>query len=447
MTLLRRAALLILMLSLGACDCTSAASTDGGGGGGVGGSGGGGASGGGTGGSGGGAGGGSGGGSGVATCQSCVMSADCPVGAACVQYAGSNFCGLGCAKNADCASDELCLPGVANDGAHVQVCMPASGTCGAVGCGTCPAGTTCDVIAGSCVATSDGGSGGGAGGGTGGGTGGGDAGVLSGTVGVDGGVVSRLYFAVVGDTRPALIDDTNHYPTAIITQIFQDIAALNPPVQFVVATGDYQFSEPLLGEGPKQLALYAQARQSYSGLLFPAIGNHECKLGLSTGNCAGNLTQQATAFQSTFLTPIGKSGLYYTLGFSDPAGTWSAKLIVTACNFWDSTQKSWLQAQLALPTTYTLLARHQPLGSDGPCNAQMDPMIRDAGYDVLLVGHTHTVALSPTDRQLIEGVGGAPITSTSNYGFATVEQQPGGGWIVRQYDYQSQQVVNQYTLP
>jgi hypothetical protein len=168
---------------------------------------------------------------------------------------------------------------------------------------------------------------------------------------------------------------------------------------------------------------------------------------VSSGNCAGNLTQQATAFQSLFLTPLGKSELFYTLGFTDPGHTWSAKMIFAACNFWDSTQENWLKEQLAQPTTYTLIARHQPLGSDGPCNAQMDPMIRDAGYDVMLVGHTHTVAFSPANAQLIEGVGGAPISGTANYGFATVEQIPGSGWTIRQYDYQSQQVVNQYSIP
>ena len=50
---------------------------------------------------------------------------------------------------------------------------------------------------------------------------------ISGTVGPDGGTVSRLYFAVVGDTRPAVIDDTGHYPSAVINHIFQEINALD----------------------------------------------------------------------------------------------------------------------------------------------------------------------------------------------------------------------------
>src|SRR5580698_2680282 len=39
---------------------------------------------------------------------------------------------------------------------------------------------------------------------------------IKGTVGADGGTLSRLLFAAVGDTRPATADDTGGYPTDII---------------------------------------------------------------------------------------------------------------------------------------------------------------------------------------------------------------------------------------
>src|SRR5262249_1460935 len=49
----------------------------------------------------------------------------------------------------------------------------------------------------------------------------GDAGA-GGPIGNDGGTLPQLHFAVVGDTRPPNKDDTAGYPTAIITQIFED---------------------------------------------------------------------------------------------------------------------------------------------------------------------------------------------------------------------------------
>src|SRR5262249_57733694 len=54
--------------------------------------------------------------------------------------------------------------------------------------------------------------------------------------------MDTLSFAVVGDTRPATVDDTAGYPTAIITKIFLDLEAANPRPGLTVATGDYQFS-------------------------------------------------------------------------------------------------------------------------------------------------------------------------------------------------------------
>jgi hypothetical protein len=132
---------------------------------------------------------------------------------------------------------------------------------------------------------------------------------------------------------------------------------------------------------------------------------------------------------------------------NDSAGQWTSKLLVTACNEWNSTQQSWLQSQLATATTYTFVVRHMPMGSNGPCNSQMDPMLRNATLDGLLAGHTHTVYFSTSDKELVEGVGGAPITGSANYGFATVEKNAGSGFTVKQYDYQTAQVINTYTLP
>ncbi|HEY8079863.1 MAG TPA: hypothetical protein VIF62_37285, partial [Labilithrix sp.] len=55
---------------------------------------------------------------------------------------------------------------------------------------------------------------------------------LTGTVTATGGSLSRLVFAVVGDTRPANEDDSGGYPSAIISKIYQDIEAQSPHPPF-----------------------------------------------------------------------------------------------------------------------------------------------------------------------------------------------------------------------
>src|SRR5271167_1989529 len=51
-------------------------------------------------------------------------------------------------------------------------------------------------------------------------------------------------FAVVGDTRPANIDDVDGYPTAVITQIWADVEATVPHPDFAISTGDYMDANP-----------------------------------------------------------------------------------------------------------------------------------------------------------------------------------------------------------
>jgi hypothetical protein len=47
---------------------------------------------------------------------------------------------------------------------------------------------------------------------------------------------------------------------------------------------------------------------------------------------------------------------------------------------------------------------------------------------------------------LIEGVGGAPLTGTSNYGYATFRQKSDGGFEILQYDYMTNQPVATWSL-
>src|SRR5262249_49183737 len=157
----------------------------------------------------------------------------------------------------------------------------------------------------------------------------------TGSVGASGGKVSRLFFAVVGDTRPANEDDTAGYPTSAITQIYQSIQALSPQPTFAVSTGDYQFASPTGGEGTTQLDLYLGARAKYSGTVFPTMGNHECT-GATASNCgqgnADGVTNNYTAYLQKMLAPLGQTSPSYEIDVDAADGSWTSKLLFVAAN-------------------------------------------------------------------------------------------------------------------
>jgi hypothetical protein len=269
--------------------------------------------------------------------------------------------------------------------------------------------------------------------------------MYTGSIGADGGTVSSLYFAVVGDTRPASPDQTSGYPTTIITKIYSDIAALNPQPQFVITTGDYMFANTSGTQGQAQIALYEKAAAQFTtGPIFAAMGNHECT-GATDSNCATSVTSNMNAYLNALVKPLGKTTPYYTIPINGPNGAWTAKIIIAACNAWDSTQSTWLQGELAKSTTYTFVVRHEPTGTSGPpCVSEMDSMMRSATYDLFIVGHSHT--FSHSGKQVIIGNGGAPLAGSGTYGFATIAQQASGGFLVTQYDYMNSNPIGTFTV-
>jgi hypothetical protein len=255
-----------------------------------------------------------------------------------------------------------------------------------------------------------------------------------------GGTVSRLYFTAVGDTRPANEDDTSGYPTAIIDQIYSDIAALNPPPLFSVSTGDYQFSNPSGTQSSAQLSLYLAARAKFPGVFFPAMGNHECT-GATASNCgSGNtdgVTTNYTNFMNMLLAPIKQTSPYYSVNINAQDGSWTSKFVFIAANAWDSAQSSWLTSVMSQPTTYTFVIRHESSGTSGPPGVSpSDSILGSYPYTLLIVGHTHTYE-HPSTKEVLFGNGGAPITGSHNYGFGLFSQRSDGAIVVDAIDYQS----------
>jgi Calcineurin-like phosphoesterase len=277
-----------------------------------------------------------------------------------------------------------------------------------------------------------------------------DTGPITGTVGASGGSVSRLVFAVVGDTRPANEDDVGGYPTTIITKIFQDIQAASPQPVLVLGTGDYQFSSTGHdATGPQQVGIYMTTRQSYTGPFFPAMGNHECGVsgGFSTSdnnNCGpgnqGGVTPNYTGFMSQMLGPISQTNPYYSVNVNASDGSWTAKFVMTAANSWDTAQQTWLQTTMAQKTTYTFVVRHEPSDAYPPLPpgvAGVDAVLAMYPYTLLITGHTHTYGhYSDAPQTVVIGNGGAPLSS-KDYGYGLFSQRCDGAIVGDEVDYES----------
>jgi hypothetical protein len=274
---------------------------------------------------------------------------------------------------------------------------------------------------------------------------------LRGVTGTTGGTLDTLSFAIVGDTRPPNEDDTAGYPTAVITKIWQDIQAFSPRPAFAVTTGDYMFANPYASQGAAQMSLYLGARAAFSNVTFPAMGNHECTGGTAsncgTGNANG-ITNNFTTFLTQMLAPLKVTKPYYTVSIgSTAANAWTAKLVFVAANAWDATQSSWLDGELAKPTTYTFVVRHESLNvTETPGVSPSQAIIAKHPYTLLIVGHTHTYQYSQYDHEVIVGNGGAPLSGAVNYGYVVAEQRADGAMVFKSYDYMTNAVVETFAV-
>jgi Calcineurin-like phosphoesterase len=262
--------------------------------------------------------------------------------------------------------------------------------------------------------------------------------------------LADLSFAVVGDSRPATVDDTAGYPTSIVERIFDDIQALRPAPRFAVSTGDYMFASTRAGQAAIQLDLYLHARSRYAGVVFFAMGNHECT-GATASNCgAGNVdgvTDNYAQFLSKLVAPLGRVAPYWLVPIAAADGAWTAKVVVVAANAWDDVQAAWLDEALARPTTYTFVVRHEPASAKAaPGVSPSEAILARHPYTLCIVGHSHTYARSGA-REVIVGNGGAPLTSAlAGYGFALVRRRTDGAVQVDELDYMTSQPDPTFTF-
>lgn len=390
-------------------------------------------------------------------CTLCITDMDCANGALCSQLANDSYCAVPCADDGTCPSGTTCVSATTAAGDQANVCQPTSGDCASAiqdaggpdgACGTyvppttpasckscsnakcqpngCYGGWWCDTLTNMCHAPPtncggnpyDGGP------------------PPTGTVTANGGTLSRLFFAVVGDTRPPTVDDTNGYPTTVITKIYTGVQATGVP--FAVSTGDYMFAYTQSGQSQAQLALYLGARQKFSGVLFPALGNHECT-GAVVSNCGqGNqdgVTRNYQDFTNALLGPIQKSDPWYAIEIDHPNGDWTSKFVFIAANAWSDAQGAWLESALSKPTTYTFVVRHEPASAgQAPGVTPSETIMANHPYTLAIVGHTHTYFRN-SNREVVIGNGGAPLTGGKNFGYGVFSQRSDGAIAIDMLDY------------
>jgi hypothetical protein len=262
-------------------------------------------------------------------------------------------------------------------------------------------------------------------------------------------VESSLSFGIIGDTRPAVVDDTAAYPSAVITTIFQDLEAENPRPGFAIGTGDYQFSSNGSSQTAPQLDLYLNARAKFSNPEYPTMGNHECT-GATKSNCGAGTTNGLTSIYNTYvskiLTPLGLHGPYYSLLVQPPSMAWSAKVVFVAANAWTSAQATWLDSILSQPSTYTFIVRHESSQANtAPGVTPSGQIIAKHPYTMLIVGHDHTYKRM-SQKEVMVGNGGAPLTTGSVYGYGVVAQRSDGTIQFTFYNYKTHAVLDSFAV-
>jgi hypothetical protein len=174
------------------------------------------------------------------------------------------------------------------------------------------------------------------------------------------------------------------------------------------------------------------------------MGNHECN-GFTASNCPnGTETPNVKAFLSK-LAPTGANKPYFRIDAQAAHG--KAKFLFVAANAWDSTQQSWLQQQLADPTEYTFVVRHEPAAdTQAPGVSPSESLIKAAAYTLELNGHTHEYKRVDT-KHVISGNAGAPLQSgASGYGLLMIEEQGNGNMTVTEIDESTGQVIDTWTV-
>lgn len=247
-----------------------------------------------------------------------------------------------------------------------------------------------------------------------------DAGTVpTGSVGLDGGTVDRLYFATTGDTRPRNCDDTLNYPKAAIAQIATAMKALR--VQFTVDLGDHMYvCNGSDSEAVTQMGFYMDAITAGPSTWWMTMGNHECGSNRYPYSCFVGAAHDANF--AAYMTALKRSLPYYLTDVQTGSGL--ARFVMIADDSWDATQSAWLSSALSYADAhakYTIVARHHPVQGTRTGDSEILSILQAHKETLLLTAHNHDYEHDTTTwsgRSTVVGLGGAG----NGWGFATVLQ-------------------------
>src|SRR5205823_2803259 len=213
--------------------------------------------------------------------------------------------------------------------------------------------------------------------------------VPSGTVGFDGGMVDRLWFATTGDTRPGFCDRTADYPVATVAQIARAMKALK--VQFALDLGDHMYvCNQSAAAAEEQMRLYMDAVARGPSTFWMTMGNHECGSEVPPFSCfAGQRDANFDAYMAALKRPLP----YYFTDVRTSRGT--ARFVVVADDSWDAAQADWLESTLSsadATAAYTIVARHHPVTGSSTGNSRIVQAIARHQYALILTAHSHFYA-------------------------------------------------------
>jgi hypothetical protein len=235
-------------------------------------------------------------------------------------------------------------------------------------------------------------------------------------------------FAVFGDARPPIPEDSFQYPSAIVSGIFSQAQAQG--AQIMIGTGDYMnaFTSTAVDA---QVQAFQSAQSGFKGSIYLAMGNHECQT-TTQSNCPNGSESPNVQAYLAKLAPAGVNKPYYRIDLSSPSGT--AKIIFIAPNAWSTEQEDWLKQQIADATKYTFIVRHEPSDSNtAPGVTPSDMVLAGAPLTVAFYGHTHEYKRLDV-QHVISGNGGAPLDTGTHYGFVLVQQLADGNLALSEID-------------
>jgi hypothetical protein len=147
--------------------------------------------------------------------------------------------------------------------------------------------------------------------------------------------------------------------------------------------------------------------------------------------------------------PVGQTQPYYTINVNGTNNAWTAKFVFIACNMWTPAQATWLDSALSTSTTYTFVVRHESPGTSGaPCvtaSPSADSITTSHPFTLIIAGHTHTYAYYSSEKLVVVGNGGAPLSGTVDYGYV-IARQSGSSIVFNEYDYMTNAVTNTFTV-